>query len=144
MSNTAYLTKSNPFPQSTSLEKKGGTYKTNLSPRLRSRQYFSPLINKLQSFSGVFLWWRWFQESSWISSLALCALCWTVSSSGACPDSSTRARAFCTVVSLAPPRSPSRYCSSTENFSSGIWQRVFNLPHCTNHVVCPLITSKYK
>lgn len=64
-----------------------------------------------------------FQESSWITSLARCALCWTISSSGACPDSSTRAKAFWTVVSLAPPRRPSTYCSSTGNFSSGIWKQ---------------------
>lgn len=64
-----------------------------------------------------------------MTSLALCALCWTLLSSGACPDSSIRDKAFCTVVSLAPPRSPSRYCSSTKNLSSGIWGL------CINHIV---------
>lgn len=73
--------------------------------------------NVASAFSGALR----FQESSWISSLARCALCWTVPSSGASPDFSTRAKAFWTVVSLAPPRRPSAYCSSTGNFSSGIW-----------------------
>lgn len=62
------------------------------------------------------------QDNSWITSLALCALCWMTVSSGAFPDSSTRDKAFCTVVSFPLPRSPSRYWSSTENVSSGIWE----------------------
>lgn len=72
------------------------------------------------------------QESSWITSLALCALCWTTLSSGACPDSWTSTKAFCTVVSLAPPRSPSRYWSNMENFSSGTISES-NIC-CSNHV----------
>lgn len=71
---------------------------------------------------ALMCWWCCrSQESSWMTSLALCALCWTLLSSGVCPDSSIRDKAFCTVVCLAPPRSPSRYCSSTKNLSSGIW-----------------------
>lgn len=61
------------------------------------------------------------QESSWMTSLALCALCWASSSSVPSPSSCTSASAFCTVVSLAAPRSPSRYIRSTEKISSGIW-----------------------
>lgn len=93
---------------------------------------------KSVSFCAFMCWWCCrSQESSWITSLALCALCWTLLSSGACPDSSIRDKAFCTVVSLAPPRSPSKYCSSTRNLSSGIWGL------CINHIVMIFFTLKF-